>query len=73
MELLLLLLAGELPLGGGCPRDCVCYPAPMTVCLKTSLLVGQTREPGVHPLPEEGSSARLVARRPPPPLVVLWE
>lgn len=29
--LLLLLLAGELPLGGGCPRDCVCYPAPMTV------------------------------------------
>ncbi|XP_023983550.2 reticulon-4 receptor-like 1 [Physeter macrocephalus] len=31
VELLLLLLAGELPLGGGCPRDCVCYPAPMTV------------------------------------------
>ena len=31
MELLLLLLAGELPLGSGCPRDCVCYPAPMTV------------------------------------------
>lgn len=29
--LLLLLLAEELPLGGGCPRDCVCYPAPMTV------------------------------------------
>ena len=31
VELLLLLLAGELPLGGGCPRDCVCYPSPMTV------------------------------------------
>lgn len=33
MQLLLplLLLAGRLPLGGGCPRDCVCYPAPMTV------------------------------------------
>uniref|UniRef100_A0A9L0T177 Reticulon 4 receptor like 1 n=1 Tax=Equus caballus TaxID=9796 RepID=A0A9L0T177_HORSE len=31
VELLLLLLAGELPLGGSCPRDCVCYPAPMTV------------------------------------------
>ncbi|XP_059763359.1 reticulon-4 receptor-like 1 [Balaenoptera ricei] len=31
VELLLLLLAGELPLGGGCPGDCVCYPAPMTV------------------------------------------
>ncbi|XP_006863518.1 PREDICTED: reticulon-4 receptor-like 1 [Chrysochloris asiatica] len=29
--LLLLLLAGLLPLSGGCPRDCVCYPAPMTV------------------------------------------
>ncbi|XP_058531782.1 reticulon-4 receptor-like 1 [Ochotona princeps] len=29
--LLLLLLAWKLPLGGGCPRDCVCYPAPMTV------------------------------------------
>lgn len=31
VELLLLLMAGELPLGSGCPRDCVCYPAPMTV------------------------------------------
>nr|XP_018869257.1 reticulon-4 receptor-like 1 [Gorilla gorilla gorilla] len=31
VELLLLLVAAELPLGGGCPRDCVCYPAPMTV------------------------------------------
>nr|XP_054111571.1 reticulon-4 receptor-like 1 isoform X1 [Callithrix jacchus] len=31
VEVLLLLVAAELPLGGGCPRDCVCYPAPMTV------------------------------------------
>ncbi|XP_011811712.1 PREDICTED: reticulon-4 receptor-like 1 [Colobus angolensis palliatus] len=31
VELLLLLVAAGLPLGGGCPRDCVCYPAPMTV------------------------------------------
>lgn len=49
------------------------HPAPMTVCLETSPLVGQTREPGVHPSPEEGSSAWLEAWRPPTPVVILWE
>lgn len=39
----------------------------MTVCLKTSPLVGQTREPGVHPPPEEGSSGLARGLAPPTP------
>lgn len=49
------------------------HPAPMTVCLETSPLVGQTREPGVHSRWRKAPRPGLACGSVPPPLAALWE